>query len=172
MSGERGTIVVICGLPFAGKTTLAEAIARRLDAEVVSLDEINARRGLHGGEGVPDHEWGRSHETALAEIAERMRGGAARIVVDDTSCFRFLRDDYRAAAARHGYRCAVVVVETPLEEIRRRMDANATSGRRTAIRREVFERVRASFEWPGTDEDALVYRSPSDLDGWVASGRL
>ncbi len=55
-------LTLVCGLAFAGKSTLAAAIAEHQGAVVVSLDEINARRGLHGGTGIAPEEWVRTHE--------------------------------------------------------------------------------------------------------------
>ncbi len=90
-------IVLLCARSFSGKSTLAEALARQLPATVVSLDAINAERGLHGGQGIPIDEWSRTNEVAR----DRTRGGIAdgvTVVVDDTSSPRFLRDGWRALA--------------------------------------------------------------------------
>ncbi|MGZ6097454.1 MAG: isopentenyl transferase family protein, partial [Myxococcaceae bacterium] len=53
-------LLLLCGPAFSGKSTLAGHLARHWSFEVVSLDAINARRGLRGGEGVPDEEWARA----------------------------------------------------------------------------------------------------------------
>ncbi len=42
-------IVLLCGRSFSGKSTVAEVLLRQLPATAVSLDAINAERGLHGG---------------------------------------------------------------------------------------------------------------------------
>ncbi len=39
-------VYILCGLPFAGKTTLARTLAQHLDLPRVSIDEINGERGL------------------------------------------------------------------------------------------------------------------------------
>ncbi|RPH71198.1 MAG: hypothetical protein EHM78_08290 [Myxococcaceae bacterium] len=49
-------LLLLCGPAFSGKSTVAAHLFRRWDFRVVSLDEINARRGLHGGQGIPDAE--------------------------------------------------------------------------------------------------------------------
>jgi predicted kinase len=160
-------LIVLCGPAFSGKSTLARAIAGRSGAAVVCLDEINARRGLHGGEGVPDQQWAATHREALTEVERLVAAGTRHIVVDDTSCYRFLRDDYRAVAERLGYRFVLLVVDTPLELIRERIRANAATANRGGIRPEVFERHVASFEWPGDDEPHVVLRSEADVEAWL-----
>jgi predicted kinase len=161
-------LIVLCGLAFAGKSTLARAIAGCTGAAVVSLDEINARRGLHGGDGVPDEEWSASHREALAEVERLVAAGTRRIVVDDTGCFRFLRDDWRRLAARLDSAFTLVVLDAPLEEIEKRMRANAAEPHRGGIRPGVFERHLAGFEWPGDDEPHVVVSSQADADAWLA----
>ena len=49
-------LLLLCGPAFSGKSTLAAHLSRRWDFRVVSLDEINAHCGLHGGQGLPDAE--------------------------------------------------------------------------------------------------------------------
>lgn len=168
MSSYRGTVFLLCGLAFSGKTTLAEAIAEVCGAPVISLDRLNEERGLYGGDGVPAEEWARSHETALALLGEKLREGHPRVVIDDTCCFRFLRDDYRGVAGRHGYATRVIRIETPLAEIERRRRANDAFRRREAIRDEVFDAHRESFEWPRDDEDVLVFPWNADVPKWIS----
>lgn len=161
-------LYLLCGLAFSGKTTLAAALRRQQGCEVVSSDEINARRGLHGGDGVPAQEWARTHELALAEVEALMRRRVPGVVVDDTNCFRFLRDDYRALARRHGYAVRLLVLDVPLAEVRRRMAENATSRRRRGLRPEVFAEHRGSFEWPGPEETPLRVPAGVPAERWVA----
>jgi len=111
----RDTLYLLCGLAFSGKSTLAAALAERLDAKVVSLDEINARRDLWGGDGVADDEWAATHRQALREVEDHMRRGTPCIVVDDTNCYRFLRDDHGELAGEHGYRVRILVLRPPLD---------------------------------------------------------
>jgi hypothetical protein len=39
-------VSTLCGLPFAGKSTVARQLAAELGAPIVRLDDINAERGL------------------------------------------------------------------------------------------------------------------------------
>ena len=165
MPGAR-VLYLLCGLAFSGKSTLAAALRQRLGCAVVSLDEINQGRGLDGGDGVAAEEWARSHAVALGEVAALMRAGRRPIVVDDTNCYRFLRDDHRTVAERHGYAVRLLVLDVPVEEIRRRMQRAATDGSRRGLRPEVFEAHRESFEWPGDDE-APEPLAAGDLDRWL-----
>ncbi len=166
------TLYLLCGLAFSGKSTLAGALATHADAAVVSLDEINARRGLFGGEGMPVAEWAKSHEIALGEVESLMRRARPRIVVDDTNCFRFLRDAFRTVARRNGYNSLVILLDTPLAEIRSRMDATRRNGDRRLISDENFAMHHDSFEWPRDQETCLVYAASEAVEPWIKTKLL
>jgi predicted kinase len=162
-------LFVMCGLAFSGKSTLARSLAERLEATVVSLDEINRERGLpHGGAGLPVEAWAETHRIGLERLAVLMRGGGD-LVADDTACFQFLRDGYRRLAAAHGYSATVVLVDPPRDEIaarRRRSDATAD---REPISDEVLAAHVASFEWPRDDETVVALRSAAEATAWLAT---
>ena len=160
------TLDLLCGLAFAGKSRLAAALERELGATVVSLDEINARRGLAGGRGIPAAEWLRTHEIAVAEVAAACAGGGP-VAVDDTNCFRFLRDAYRRTAAPFGYPSRVLWLDVGLEESLRRATENRRRGRRPDVRDDLLADLAARFEPPGEDEHPILVPPTEDLDGWV-----
>lgn len=163
----RVKLHLLCGLAFAGKSTLAAAISARLDAVVVSLDEINAQRGLFGGLGVPAEEWAKSHQAARA-LAEAALSRGQDVVVDDTNCFRFLRDDYRAVADRCRAACVVIYLDTPLSVVRNRLRANELTQARPRVTEEILLELAHKFEAPEVDEPTLRFAEGSDPAQWVA----
>lgn len=166
---EEGASVLylMCGLAFSGKTTLAQAILDSTGSTYVGLDDINRERGVaSGGEGLPVEEWERTHQLAIRRV-ERLMDDGATILVDDTSNLRFLRERFRTVAARHGYALVLVYVKTPLEEIRRRMQASDRQGSRAPIEAAVFEEHVRTFEPPSEDEGAVVFTTDQPVGGWL-----
>jgi predicted kinase len=155
-------LVLLCGTSFSGKSTVARALAPRLAARIVSLDEINARRGLWGGDGIPGAEWIRTHEVASAEVRELLGSGTS-VVVDDTSSLRFLRDGWRSLAREVGARFALVYLEVDHETVRRRRAANRFEPQRRDVADAVLDQHLAEFEPPAADEDAVRVTSTEDL---------
>ena len=157
----------MCGLAFSGKTTLARAIVRFTGAAYVGLDEINRERGLgHGGEGLPVEEWERTHRLAVDRVERLMEEGAT-ILVDDTSNLRFLRERFRKVAGQHDYDVVLVYLDVPPAEIRRRIEENASTGRRANVLPHVLEEHIATFEHPAGDEAAIVYTPDQPVDDWL-----
>jgi predicted kinase len=163
-------LVLMCGLAFSGKSTVARSLTQNLDARLVSLDDINNERGLWGGHGITVEEWQRTHEVAQARVRSALTAGQS-VVLDDTSNLRLLRDGYRALAHASGARFALVFVSTPLRDIQeRRVRASRTRERRS-VDDAVFSEHAASFEEPEVDEAALVHRPNDSLDELLADVR-
>jgi predicted kinase len=62
-------LIILTGLPYSGKTTLAQALEQS-GAAVVELDHINRERGFRIEDGVPMAEWPETIRQAEARIAE------------------------------------------------------------------------------------------------------
>lgn len=148
-------LYLMCGLAFAGKSTVGAKIALQENAVLISLDQINSSRGLTGGTGIPDSEWAHSHQLALQELDKTLESGRSA-VIDDTNCFRFLRDNYRGVANRFGAETIVVYLDVPFEVILQRMRENQASPTRPIVTEEVMRDLVDKFERPQSDE-RVVY---------------
>lgn len=155
-------LVLMCGTSFSGKSTVARVLAPRLDAVIVSLDEINERRGLWGGDGIPVEEWIRTHDIASAEVRELLDVGTSA-VVDDTSSPRFLRDNWRSLAVDVGAVFTLIYVDVDYDTIRRRRAANRSEPSRRDVADGVLDRHFAEFEPPQADEVAVRVETAEDL---------
>jgi predicted kinase len=51
------TLYILCGLPFAGKTTLARALFKHCGFVHLDLDSTARAKGLFPEEGVDDEQW-------------------------------------------------------------------------------------------------------------------
>jgi predicted kinase len=170
---SRTSLFMLCGPAFAGKSTLARRIAAGRPIRIVSLDGINAERGAGlGGDGLPPHVWRETHEIARIRV-DALLGSGQPVIVDDTLCYRWLRDSYREIARRHGTEDLVILLDTSDVEIGRRRLRNDRIGRRgdgaarPRIRDEVFESHMSGFEYPDRDERVVIYRPSDDPDSWI-----
>lgn len=138
-----GTLYLMCGLPFSGKTVLAEALVQHLDGAYLSLDEINIERGLFGGAEIPVGEWERTHQIALGRLDALMQQGVD-VVLDDTNNLRMLRDRFRNMAIEHAYSTRLLYLAPPPEVMR------------TRTRQGAGNRTLTVFEAPQPDESPLL----------------
>jgi predicted kinase len=113
-------LVVISGLPGTGKSTVAEAVARRTGAVVLSVDEVE--EALLGAGLASDWTTGvAAYEAVAAAAAENLRLGHT-VIVDAVNDSEPARDTWRrAAAAAAAELVFVLLVPPPGPEHRRRL---------------------------------------------------
>ena len=167
-TNEMKRLFMMCGIAFSGKTTVAKQLSQAVGCAYVGLDDINAERGLHGGDGIAVEEWDRTHNIALERMRELM-AGSEDIVLDDTNCFRWLRDRYRESAHENGYIVELVYLEIPLQDVQARIVQNSMTASRRSIGSNILGEHVREFEAPQADEAATVLRNPEDVSRWIES---
>lgn len=156
MNEQQPTLIVMCGLPFAGKSTLARELAATAGAAHVEIDRINMDRaaGLNGAE-IDADTWATTYAEAFRQIERHLVAGRS-VIFDATNYTRRQRDDARAIADAHGARSAIIHVIVVEGEARRHWLANRATGERNDVRDEDFLNVVARFEPPGDDEGTVI----------------
>ena len=167
-------LILMCGLAFAGKTTIARRIAAERGWQYISLDAINAERGVGmAGQAITPREWEQTYAEAYRRVEQALRDRHA-VVYDETNFLRAQRDQLRAIAAVYDVRTYVVYVATPEAEARRRWQHNRVTRQRGDVRDDDFAYVVARFEPPAADEAVLRYdpATPAELWVWQTFGAL
>ena len=148
------TLYILCGLPGAGKTTLANAIGRAHDVALVSLDHIKADEGFFVSDHeVPDSDWTGILDVVHASLLMPLRLGRD-VVFDADNLKREQRDDLRNLAASRNFASQLIYVAVPEKTARERAP-------------EAIEAALAVFDEPAADEGAIVYKPPKDLARWI-----
>ena len=109
------TVIMLCGLPGSGKTTLAHRIERERPALRLGEDEWFVR--LYPGEDGHDDAKREAIKAVQWEIAERVLRLGRDVVLDWGFWGRSERDDLRARAAAIGARAELVYLDVPLDEL-------------------------------------------------------
>lgn len=151
-------LYIVCGLPFAGKTTMSRELAGVLSDTVhVEIDQINSERGL-GIDAAPISPtgWAETYRLAYQRAGEALSSGQD-VVFDATNYSHAQRDILRMSANRQGADSAVIFVDIPEEECRSRWQANRRTGDRYDVRDEDFQRVVDRFDPPTPDERVILF---------------
>ena len=161
-----GTLVVISGLPGAGKSAVADALGQDLGAAVLSVDPIEAaiwRCGIP-----PSFETGVAAYEVAAVLAQHQLNLGLTVIADSVSSLEVAREMWRQAAARAGSDLRIIEVICGDEEVHRQRLA----GRQRAIEGfpepswDDVQRRRAEWE-PWTDHH-LVIDTVQNLDEIIA----
>jgi predicted kinase len=117
------TLLLMCGLPGSGKTTLAKRLERERDALRLTPDEWIARlfgRGLTP----PALDWCRDPvEALLWELAERALRLGVNVILDFGFWSRAEREEFRARAAASGAGSELHFLDVPRAELSSRVAA-------------------------------------------------
>ena len=153
------TVHLISGLPGAGKSTYAQQLQLRTDAVVFTLDRFLIT--MFGRYQVPD-VGGEEHVRRVLACREVIWMSAERLLLLDTDVILddgyFLREHRRkvvAAAVALGGAAKIHFIDTPLDEIRRRL----------VDRNQNLPVFNFAIE-PETLEGCIrLFETPSDADG-------
>jgi predicted kinase len=163
----RPGVVVLAGLPGAGKSTLAQAISARLpDARIIDKDRV--RDALFAP---CDYSAVERDVTFSAMLdAARYHLGRGRMVVFDGLTFSRRSEvaAVEAVAAESGAFAAVMVCDVPVAVAVERCESDAATGAHPAANRDgdLVRRVAAEMEEPAGAYLTLSMTSPvEDLVG-------
>lgn len=155
-------LLLLCAPAFAGKTSLSLALEARGWLRI-STDDLLRARGLEPGQGLAPEVWNEASLAACAAIEAAAHGGRD-VVLDDTLCFRFLRERCRQAGARAGMAIVLAVLKVSSDEIRARVQANRRQPLRQDIDDRLLETHLATFEWPSADEPHIELNAKLDIE--------
>ena len=108
---DAPSLVVVCGLPGVGKSTVARRVADRIGAEVLRTDVV--RKELFDDPGYTAEETAAVYDELLARAADRLADGRS-VVLDATFKTRGRRREAREVA--EGLDCGFRLVHVDCEE--------------------------------------------------------
>lgn len=161
-------LYILCGLAFAGKTTLANELVKRFGFTRITIDEINNERGVgkSPNEMITQNEWDKTYKESFKRISKALEKG--KTVISDAVNFTNEQRDYlRNIANRCGATAKVIYVNPPQGIAQARWLENKKTGLRPDVRADDFSQVADNFQPPTEDENAIVYDGISDLDSWI-----
>jgi formylglycine-generating enzyme required for sulfatase activity len=143
------TLIILCGQPYAGKTTLGRAIVEKSGYENVDVDVTKDH--LHGlglnDDDLTHEQWVRIYEETDRQITDYLHAG--RSVVDDSRNFRkFERVSAKAIAERCDAHFVTIYVKTPEEILRQRLHENRINPTRHDIEDQENEQPQHAVTLP------------------------
>lgn len=151
MTGAR--LILICGLPGSGKTTLARWLAPTIPAVRFSPDEWKHDLGID----YYDEERRVRLEERLWRLAQELLGLGQSVILENGFWAREERDELRLAARALGVGVEPRYLEAPVDELWRRLEIRNREARpgTAPIKRDDLERWAQRFEAPDDAELAL-----------------
>ena len=158
---------LLCGPSLSGKSSVAARLVHTLGVAVISADAINAERGLpFGGEGLPESVWAETLRIQVERFHRFIAQGRS-VVVDDTLCYRWLRDRWRREASAAAADPTLLVLRAAKDELLARHAVAARSGERQVLSVDRLLEHVAAFEWPTADEMPVDVTAHEQRERWL-----
>jgi len=147
-------LVLMCGLPAAGKTTLARELADAYGAVRLSADEWKLSLGID-----PFDDDARVRlETQLVALTQRLLALGTSVILEWGFWSRAERDELRELGRSFGAAVELRFLDVPYDElVRRVVDRTANGG--IPITADHMETYRRAFQ-PPTDEELSLFDPP------------
>ena len=155
----RPKLYLICGLPGAGKTTRAVAIAQATGAIRLCPDEWLVAMGI----SLVDYAIRFRLQDHMLHHGETLLRAGVSVIVEFGSWSRHERDAIRQIAVPTAAATELHFVDAPLSELARRVRERGGPDAKSLLE-DVLLKFPEKFERPTTDETALygVYFGPDD----------
>jgi predicted kinase len=158
-SGNRSRLIILCGLPGSGKTTLGKELETRFSAVRFAPDEWMTAFSLD----LYDEERRARIEEFQWQLAQRLLQLGIRVVIEWGTWGRSERDRLRLGARALGAAVELHYLSAPLDVLSDRVQRRGMEN--PPIRREALKLWQQLFQAPTAEEMAL-YDTPliSDLE--------
>jgi predicted kinase len=142
----QATLFIICGLPGAGKTTLAKKIEGSLSAVRMSADDWMTALSIK----LHAEEQRTKIEALQWELAKRLLSLRQNVVIEWGAWGKRERDAFRTEARALGARVELYYLSAPLEELFSRIQQRNMED--------------PSIEWPEVQKWADVFEAPAPAE--------
>jgi predicted kinase len=150
-------LVLVCGLPASGKTTLARQLAPTIPAIRLDKDQWTAQLGLD----VWDDELRVRLERQLWALTQELLAQGESVILEWGHWARAERDEKRLGARALGVGVELRYLDAPLEELIERAQRRNASGEWSAspMTPAHFQRWATIFQ-PPDEEELLLFDEP------------
>jgi len=158
------TLYIMCGVGFAGKSTLAKNIAEHFNTPLVSQDSLffEKEKELNLNED-DDETWQMLLTMCQEKIKELLTTGKS-VVFDNVNLKREHRDELRQIAKEANGKAIIIYLDTPEELLNKRQDRNKVTRERHDVKQEYLEDAKMQLEIPSEDEEVYVFTPETNLD--------
>lgn len=159
------TLIILCGIPFSGKTTLAKFLESQNVGVRIDLDDIKFE--LLGSavkdEEVTQEQWDTVYKKMYEIIETELHAG--RTVIHDTGNFtKYEREQVKKIAKKLKLETKIIFLDVPTAIALERLEENRKIRTRFNISDKSFEDAVEEMEKPELDENVLYINEHDNIE--------
>lgn len=160
---------LLVGLPYSGKSTLANEILKLGDFAHINIDQLKWDRGYTqvGDDDVPDKIWEEIFTEADSLLTKYLKQGL-NVANEYAWITKAWRDRARKVATKVGCDTKLIYLKIPAKIIMDRWTLNANTKSRFQWPEKEMQDLLHDFEEPTSDENVLIYDQSLPADEWIA----
>jgi predicted kinase len=162
---SRTTLYILCGIPYAGKSTLTKELAKRYGFKITSMDDIMEEKKMDSGTMTQD-DWNEAYSEGYERLKKNLKEGYSTIL-DLGNLKRSERNTARSIAESLGVSHQLIYINTPVEKIMKRRLRNQETKERGHLEEASMKRALDMFQEPTEDENPITYNQEMDLGRWI-----
>ena len=153
-------LIIMSGLPFSGKSTIAQKLSKKLHIQILSYDhDIYAfHKSKVPPETSPAKEFEMIEAIAREQIAKKLNNGQS-LIYDDLCLGQEDRQKLTALAKKCGVRSILVFLDTPLSAIEQRRKKNIEINNRNHLSDSKLRLDISLLQQPLPHENAKIGRA-------------
>jgi predicted kinase len=157
----------MCGVGFAGKSTLAKKISDYKKAILVSQDGIWFEKEKELNLGLDsDEDWETVRKISKERIIKELEKGNS-VVFDDVNLRYDHREELRNLAKKFNVQAVVVYLDTSLEIQKERQTKNLDTKERHDVKQEYLDEAIKELEIPREDENVFVFKLDTNIENFL-----
>lgn len=160
INGSEKTLYILCGLPYSGKTYLANKVIEKVNCVYVSIDHIlKDFRYDWDSNKLPDEQgWKKVFDISYQKSQEALKGGL-NVLYDSTNHTRISRDVLRKVAYDVGASAKVIYISVPVETVWKRWEKSSILKDRSVVDKKLVDMTIEAFEVPTEDENLFIVQN-------------
>lgn len=156
-------LIIMCGLQYSGKTTIAKIIQKELRAERITVDEVAQELQIDLSAHISEQKWTEIYKIAMKRLEEAI-DVCDYVVFDATNLYVNFRKKLRLKAHNKCAHVVTVFIDTPRSIILQRHEK--VKGRH-CVQTKDLKQLIINMQPPTEEENALVVQKESDVQNIV-----
>lgn len=163
-------LIIICGISFAGKSTLAKSLSEKFGFSEIDVDEVKLK--IFGNnvndDDLTSQDWDKLYKETDKLIEEHLKSG--KTVIDASRNFKKAeRQRLRKIANLLDIEVITIFVNTPSDIAWERWNANKKNQTRRNVTEKDFEDTLKMMEEPEADEKPLIFSGMENINSWIVN---